>query len=271
MSYVSLSAFDRPPTVTAHVTLLLAGCTGLPVGSFLTVVAHRVPAGQSILTPRSRCPSCRLEISARSNIPVVSYLLQRGRCRNCGARIPARYPVIEIATAALFFLVALRVRAPLPTAAFCVFAAGIVVLSAIDLEHLRLPSSILAVTLGLGGTLLAAAAVHDAQLSALLSAAVAALAVGAAFLVVHLAAPHALGRGDVRLAALCAGFVGWFGGGVVVVFLLTSFLLAGATGVVLLASGHATRHTRLAFGPFLGAGALIGICAGAPLLHLWLH
>lgn len=250
--------------------VVLAGVLGLVIGSFLTVVAHRVPAGLSIVRPGSACPVCGTPITALGNIPLFSYVLQRGRCRACSARIPLRYPLLEAATAAGFAVTAARYGAALELAALCVFIAALLVLSVIDLEHLRLPTPIIAVAAALGALLLSARAVqiHDGR--GLARAALAALGVGGAFLVLQRALPRALGRGDVRLATLCAFFLGWLGLRILAVSFLAAFIAGGLVGVGLLAAGRAKAKSRLPFGPFLAFGGLLGVLAGAPLAHLWL-
>src|SRR5438270_905477 len=114
---------------------ITCGVIGLAVGSFLNVVIHRVPAKVSVVTPRSRCPRCDTEIASRDNIPVLSWIALRGRCRECNAPISARYPAVELATAALFAAAGLRLGADWALPAFCVFLASLLAISLIDLEH----------------------------------------------------------------------------------------------------------------------------------------
>src|SRR5207245_2914009 len=134
--------------------ILLAVLGGLVFGSFANVVVHRVPLKQSIVRPGSRCPSCGVEVRTRDNIPVVSWLLLRGRCRKCGARISARYPAIEILTAVLFGLAAWRIRPATDLIAYVPLLWVLVVLSFIDLEHKLLPNRIVIPALATGVVLL---------------------------------------------------------------------------------------------------------------------
>lgn len=246
------------------------GVLGLPIGSFLTVVAHRVPAGESIVRPASRCPTCGTAIRPADNVPVVSYLLRRGRCRACGTAIGVRYLLIEVVTGVLFAAVAARVPGTFSLAAYLVLAAALVALCAVDLEQMRLPTPILLAAACCGAPLLVAASAGSSTWGACARAAVAAGVCGGAFLVVWLAVPRGIGLGDVRLAALCGGFLGWLGYGVTAVGFLVGFLVAGLVAVVLVVLGRAGRGTRLPFGPFLGLGALVGVLWGAQLAHLWL-
>src|SRR4051812_46407840 len=125
--------------------LVAAGCglLGLLVGSFLNVVIHRVPRKESVVRPRSRCPGCGTTLAERDNIPVLSWLLLRGRCRTCGEPISARYPLIELLTAVVFAAVGARFGADWAVPAYLVLAAGLVAVSAIDLEHFLVPNRIL--------------------------------------------------------------------------------------------------------------------------------
>lgn len=255
----------HPPAVLAAI-----GVLGLVVGSFLTVVAHRVPAGESIVRPGSRCPVCRTPIRPVDNVPVLSYLWRRGRCRACAARIPARYLLVELATGGLFVAVAARVPGTFALAAYLVLAAALVVLCVVDLEHLRLPTPIVLAAGGLGVPLLAAASAGDHAWGAAGRAAIAAAVCGAVFLAIYLAVPKGLGRGDVRLAALCGGYLGWLGYRETVVGFLLALLAGGLVGIALLCLGRVRTGARLPFGPFLGAGALVAVLFGSDLARWWL-
>lgn len=247
-----------------------AGLLGLVVGSFLTVVAHRVPAGESIVRPGSRCPACRTPIRPVDNVPVVSYLVRRGRCRACAAPIPVRYLLVEVATGGLFVAVADRVPGTFALGAYLVLAAALVVLCVIDLEQMRLPTPIVVAAAALGVPLLAAASAGGHDWGAVARAAVAAAVCGAVFLAVFVAVPRGIGLGDVRLAALCGGYLGWLGYRQAVVGFLVALLAAGLVAVGLLVLGRVRRGARLPFGPFLGAGALVAVLWGADLARWWL-
>lgn len=246
-------------------------CVGLPIGSFLTVVVHRVPEGLSIVHPRSRCPSCEAEIKPADNIPVVSYVLRRGRCRNCEAPISPRYPLLEAGTAVLFVAVALRAHTLASIPALCVFVAGLLALSAIDLERLRLPSPIIYVTAAIGVPLLVASSAIDREWPAIGRGALCACVSFAAFGAVWLARPDAIGFGDVRLAPLCAFPLGWIGYRVALVGLLVACVVGGVVGLTLIATHRATHSARLPFGPFLAAGTVVAILFGTDLATVWLR
>jgi leader peptidase (prepilin peptidase)/N-methyltransferase len=257
--------------MTAHDLHLLAAIpaalVGLAVGSFGGVLADRVPRGDSIVHPPSHCDSCDAPLRGLDNVPVVSYLVLQGRCRSCGATIPPRDLILELVTAALFALLAWRVPSFWALPAYCVFAAGLVSLSAIDIKLHRLPTPIVYWTAGLGGVLLGVASAATGDWDRLLQGLIAGAACFAVFFAIYFAVPKGMGFGDVRLAGLCGAFLGWLGLRTVPIGLLAAFVIAGAPAIVLLVLGKVNRKTQLPFGPFLAAGALIGVAFGAPILH----
>lgn len=243
---------------------------GLVVGSFLNVVIHRVPAGESIVKPRSRCPHCGTQLAERDNIPVLSWLLLRGRCRTCGTAISARYPLIELLTGVLFAVVALRFTGDAELPAFLVLTAGLIALSAVDLERFLLPNRILYPTLALTSGLLLAAAAVDGDWRSLRDAALGGLIAFVLLFVIHVVSPKGMGFGDVRLAGLLGVALGWLGIGHVFLGLFLGFLLASLLGVALIALRLRSRKDRLPFGPFLAAGALVAVLVGGPVLDWYL-
>ncbi len=252
------------------VLVVVAGIAGLVVGSFLTVVVHRVPAGLSIVAPRSRCPGCLATIRPIDNVPVLSYLAMRGRCRSCREPISIRYPLTEIATALCFSAVAARLETPWAVPAYCVLAGSLVALTFIDLEHLRLPTPVIVTTLAVGVPLLVLASVATHRIAALGAAAASGAICMVAFAVLYVASRRGIGLGDVRLAAMCGVFLGWLGYRVAAVGMLLSFAVAGVAGVVLLTTGRAGRKSRIPFGPFLAAGTLTAVCYGPTMARIWL-
>lgn len=251
---------------TPPVLLAVLGAAGLLVGSFLNVVIHRVPAGVSVLRPRSACPRCGHVVRGYDNVPVVSWLALRGRCRDCAAAIHWRYPVVEAVTGLLFCAVALRTGPSWYLGAVLVLAAAGVALAAIDLAHQRLPFVLTgAAAAGVTAFLIADAVTGGAGRSVpgLVGAAVWTAVYGGAWLVTS---GRGMGLGDVALAPLLGLTLGWAGYGPALTGLLGGFVLGGLTGAVLIATGRVGRRTRLAHGPFMLAGAAIGLFAGR---HLW--
>jgi leader peptidase (prepilin peptidase)/N-methyltransferase len=241
---------------------------GLVIGSFLNVVAYRVPAGLSVSRPRSACPGCAQPIGSRDNIPVVSWLMLRGRCRHCATNISARYPAVESLTAVLFILAAVRLGWSPSLPAVLVFFGGLVALGAIDLEHYLLPRKIVYPTGILAGTALLGAAAGTGQWHRLVAAAICGVAAFAVFFAINFANPRWLGFGDVRLMAVIGLVLGWFGP----ITLLVGLLMANAAGLIvivgLMAAGRAQRDTPVPYGVFLAVGAILAVLFGSPLSTL---
>lgn len=255
--------------MTAFVAVA-SGLLGLAVGSFLNVVIHRVPRQESVVTPPSRCPGCATPIAPRDNIPVVSWLLLRGRCRHCGTSIAARYPAVEALTAVLFAAVGLRLHDSWALPAFLVFTAGLIAISAVDLERFIVPNRILYPTLFLAAPLLVVAAVVDDEWSSLRDAAAGGAGAWVVLLVIHLVSPRGMGFGDVRLAGLIGVLLGWLSLGHVAFGLFAGFATAAVVGVALIATGVRSRKDRIPFGPFLALGAVIAVLAGRAVLDWYL-
>lgn len=232
----------------------------LAIGSFLNVVASRLPAGRSIVHPRSACPSCGEEIRNRDNVPVLSWLLLRGRCRSCSEPISWRYPAVELATAALV-VASFAVWGPgLRALAASVFCAALVVISATDIEHLVVPNR---VVLPATGVVLALQLAWHPSVEWVLAGLGAAL-----FLFLFaLAYPRGLGMGDVKLALLLGVGVGRY----VPIAILGGCMLALVPSAVLVARhGRAARKIRIPFAPFLGAGGLIALFFGPSIVDWYL-
>ncbi len=240
----------------------LAGVLGLAVGSFLNVVIHRVPRGESVVRPGSHCPRCGHEVRTRHNLPVVGWLLLRGRCADCRAPISARYPLVEAGTAALFVAVAAKFGWSWELPAFLYLAAIAVALALIDLDVYRLPDQIVLPSYSVALVLLIPAMIIDDRWDAATRGLIAAAVVWGLFLFLRL---FRMGWGDIKLAPLLAFYLGWLGWSWVVVGLFAGFVLGGFAGGALMAAGRANRKSPIPYGPFLLAGAFLAIFAGAPI------
>jgi leader peptidase (prepilin peptidase)/N-methyltransferase len=236
---------------------------GLAAGSFVTVVSHRVPRGESIVGPRSRCPGCGTQIAAYDNIPVVSWLLLRGRGRCCGEPISARYPLTELGLGLAYLATVLVLwDDPAQMAMGLVLVTALLAVTITDLERRIIPNKILLVTALLG---LAIAAVFDP--SSLPERAVAAVAAGGLLFAAALAYPSGMGLGDVKLAAV----IGLFLGRDVAPALLVALVTGSAVGLALIArEGASARKKAIPFGPFLALGALFGLLLGNQLVDWYL-
>ncbi len=243
------------------VEIAAAAVFGAVLGSFLNVVIHRVPLGESLVAPGSHCPSCGTPLAPYDNVPLLSWLVLRGRCRHCGARISPRYPVVELVTALAFAgVVATRgfdddLLLELP------FVACLVSLAGIDLDHRLLPNRIV-YPMAVWGVI-ATALTDTGDLPEHLIAGAAAFSF---LLIAALAYPAGMGMGDVKLA----GVMGLFLGTAVIPSLFIAFLAGTIVGVVILArEGASARKKAVPFGLFLALGGLLGVLAGPELLDLY--
>jgi leader peptidase (prepilin peptidase)/N-methyltransferase len=230
-----------------------AGISGAVIGSFLNVVVYRLPLGQSIVKPRSRCPKCEEPVAPRDNVPVLSWLLLRGRCRHCGEAIPARYPAVELLTAVAFVAVVL-VRGFHPELlALIPFTAMLIAVAFIDLQHKIVPNKIML----------------PAAVWGLVTAVELLIAGAGAFIFFLLAAlihPKGMGMGDVKLA----GVMGLYMGKLVIPALVIAFLVGTVVGLALVVKyGSRSRKLGVPFAPFLALGGLTALLVGQQLIDLY--
>ncbi|HMK97387.1 MAG TPA: prepilin peptidase [Acidimicrobiales bacterium] len=249
------------------IAALLLGAFGLVIGSFANVVIYRVPEGRSIVKPPSACPKCGAPVRPLDNIPVLSWFLLGGRCRDCKAPISLRYPAVEALTALVFLGVGWRFGVSWTGAGQAVLAAGLVMLGLIDLDHMLLPRRVVYTTLTLVAAVLIAGAASGSQWHRLGIAAICALVPWALFFAINFVSPKALGFGDVRLALLIGFGLGWLGAGYAFFGFIVASVLGALVGVTLIALGKAGRRTPIPFGTFLAAGALTAVLFGAPVVH----
>jgi leader peptidase (prepilin peptidase)/N-methyltransferase len=242
----------------------LAFVSGMVTGSFVGVIAHRVPRGLSIVGPRSICDSCGAQIGANDNIPIVSWLLLRGHCRSCQARIPVRYPLIELAVGIAFAATAIVLRDdPAQLALGLVFVAMLAAITLTDLEWRVIPNVIL-----LAGAVAGLVIVAATDPSSLPERGIAAAAAGGFLLVIALAHPRGMGMGDVKLAAV----MGLYLGSSVAPALLIAVLTGTAVGLgVMLVQGSGARKLAVPFGPFLALGGVLALLEGDQLIDAYLN
>jgi leader peptidase (prepilin peptidase)/N-methyltransferase len=271
---------------------------GLLVGSFLNVVIARVPAGESVVHPGSRCPRCGAPIAARDNVPVVSWLLLRARARCCGARISWRYPAVELLTAAAFAVVAAWATTawtpslfgqepaaaaadslgPLawqgslwPLPAFLYLAAASIALGAIDLDTYRLPFWIVVPSWWVAGVLLGGAALLLGHPWAVGRMLLGGLALWGFYRLLHLVYPAGMGYGDVRLAGLIGMYLAWVDWGALVVGAFAGVLLGGLGGIALLIAQRSGLKTQIPYGPYMLVGTWVGLFWGQALMSAYLR
>jgi leader peptidase (prepilin peptidase)/N-methyltransferase len=237
-----------------------AALFGLLIGSFLNVVAWRLPRGESLIKPRSKCPGCQTQLKAYDNIPVFSWLVLRGRCRGCGEKISARYPVVEAVTAALYVaVVAVKLDDALQVALGLALVTFLVPIAVIDLDLKRIPNAltgpaaVVAVVLG--------AIIEPSYLPEQLIAGAAALSF---FFLPALIHQKGMGMGDVKLA----GVLGLYLGRAVAPALFFALILGVVVGAAIIAMKGVSegRRTKVPFGPFMAVGALIAFFVGSGLV-----
>jgi leader peptidase (prepilin peptidase)/N-methyltransferase len=260
--------------MSPQLAALLAGMLGLAFGSFANVVIHRVPRRESVVRPASRCPACGAAVAWHDNLPILGWLLLKGRCRSCRAPISARYPLVEAGMGLLWYLLTLRlVDAGLGWAvpAYLALAFLCVVLAVIDASTRLLPNRITYPAFPLVLGLLLVASVGLGDLGRLGRGLLAAVALGGFFLALALISPRGMGLGDVKLAPTLGLALGWLSWGALAVGVFAGFLLGGLAGLTAIAVLGLTRKSLLPFGPWLVTGALLGVLAGADVAAWYAH
>ena len=250
----------------AFIPYVYIALLGLAIGSFLNVCIYRLPEGKSIVRPRSACPGCGHLIAALDNIPVLSFLILRGRCRHCGMRISLQYPLVEILCPLILILVYRQFGFSLGFFGYGVFALGLVVIFFTDVNRRIIPDRVTypGIVLGL---------VFRAFSSDILTGLIGAAAGFGLLLLVAwfgrlLFRKEAMGGGDIKLAAMVGAFLGWK---LLLVGLFLSFLIGALVGGVFLLVRGKDRGSEIAFGPFIAAGALVSLFRGADILAAYLH
>jgi leader peptidase (prepilin peptidase)/N-methyltransferase len=243
--------------------IALAAVGGLLVGSFLNVVAYRLPRGESLVHPRSRCPSCGTQLRAVDNVPVVSWLALRGRCHHCGARVSARYPLVELATGALYAAVVATQDDGAGIVLGLLLVTALVPITLIDLDHRIIPNRI---TGPAAIVALVAIAVLDTDF--LVEALIGAVAGGGFFFIAAVLYPRGMGMGDVKLA----GVLGLYLGRAVAPAILIALIAGVIVGAAIIARKGAVegRKTAVPFGPFLALGGIVAFFVGNELVDAYL-
>lgn len=247
------------------------GLFGLVIGSFLNVVVWRVPRKESVVRPPSHCPSCDTPIAPRDNVPVLSWLLLRGRCRHCGARISIRYPLVELATCGLFIAFAVRFGPHAALPAFLYLAAVGVALAMIDLDVQRLPDVLTLPSYPVALVLLGIAAGVDGTGWPYARALIGMAILFGFYAALWFVYPAGMGLGDVKLSGVLGLYLGWLSWGALVVGAFSAFLVGAVVSVSVVLVRGGGRKTKVPFGPFMLLGVLIATFAGHPIAHAYLH
>jgi leader peptidase (prepilin peptidase)/N-methyltransferase len=267
-SWVSDQVVDGPRNLDPMTALRLPffALAGLVFGSFLTVLVYRIPRGESVVLPGSACPQCGTPISPRDNIPVVSYVALRGRCRHCGARISAQYPMTEAMTAALFVGAALALHSIWQAVLIAPFLGIVLACALIDARHRIIPNRIVYWSLAIFAAVIALFSFVGLGVS-LLTGVLGLLAFGGGLLLVAIVAPHGMGMGDVKLAALMGLVLGSLGWRYVGVSVVVAVLAGGLGGIFTLLAGG-SRKDAIPFGPYLASGGVLSALF-APHIATW--
>lgn len=252
------------------ILVLVAVLLGLAIGSFANVVAYRVPKGRSVVRPASACPHCGEAIAARDNLPIVSWVALRGRCRRCGDSISIRYPVVEALTAGLFVVAVFAIGARWVLPAYWWFIALTVTLTLTDLDHKLIPNRILFPGTIVGTALLLAGSLLDRDLAMFGWGLVGGAAYFVALFLIAIVARGGFGYGDVKLAFVLGLFTGYERPGFVFVAAFLAFLGGGLISILLLAFRIRGRKDAIPFGPYLVLGAYVVLVAGDSILDWYL-
>ncbi|MGF1652603.1 MAG: prepilin peptidase [Actinomycetales bacterium] len=262
MTASAATALDPTAAWTAPLVL---GLAGLLVGSFLTVVVHRVPEGRSVVAPRSACPGCGRAVRAWDNVPVLSWVLLRGRCRDCGSRVSARYPLVEAATALAFAGVGAWQGWSWSLLPLLYLAAVSIALALIDLDVRRLPDAIVLPSYPVLLLLLVPDAVASQEWWPLVRAVIGGVALFLFYDVLALVYPRqggGMGGGDIKLAGVLGIVLAYAGWSPLIVGAFGGFLLGGLYSAVIVVIGRAGLTSSIPFGPFMLAGAWLGLLTG---------
>lgn len=249
------------------ILMFVAFCLGLCIGSFLNVCISRVPLGNSIVTPGSRCPVCGEAIRFYDNIPVISFLLLRARCRSCATRISIRYPAVELLTGAMAVFVVLKYGFNLPALIYFLFIASLLVITFIDIDHQIIPDriSLAGIVAGLVLSALLPEITFTESIIGVLAGGGSLFAVAMTYYLIT--GKEGMGGGDIKLLAMIGAFTGWQG----VIFTVFAASATGTViGLILMAAKGRNLKFAVPFGPFLSFGAVVYLFFGQALIHWYL-
>lgn len=250
-------------------SLAVSGILGLLIGSFLNVVVWRLPRNESLVSPGSHCPSCEQPVRARDNVPVVSWLLLRGRCRDCRSRISARYPAVELTTGVIFVVLAWSVGLRPAVVGFLFLGATGLAMALIDIDVRRLPNALTFPNYAVGLSALLAQSAVDHNWWPFERAVIGMAVLWLFYAVLWLLG--GMGFGDVKLAGVLGLYLGWLGWGSLVVGAFLAFAIGAVAGVGLMLAGRSGMKSRIPYGPYMLVGALLAILAGPSIASGYTH
>ena len=249
------------------IEVVLIFILGLIVGSFSNVCVYRIPRNESIVYPASHCPKCHTTIKPIDNIPLLSYILLKGRCRNCKSKISIRYPVVEFLTGFIYLQIYLVYGLSIQTLIYVILASSLIIISFIDLKEQIVPDVI-----SLPGIVIGFIISFFVPYISFINSALGVVVGGGIILIIGMAGSiifkkEAMGGGDVKLAAMIGAFLGWR---YIIISLFLGFFLGAIVGIVLILSKIKSREDVVAFGPFIVLGSLITLLCGEKILSWYL-
>ncbi len=242
---------------------------GIASGSFISVVTYRLPLGESVVRPGSRCTSCKEPITWKYNIPVLGYFLTKGKCAFCREKISVRYPFFELLTGLLFLAVDLRSSTYWLLPSYLVLVTGLIIVSIIDIKTMTIPRKVLYPILCIGFIWLIIVSLVTNDEGALLRSVIAGTGAFAIFTFLFLLFPRGIGFGDVRMIGVSSFFVGWIGYKDVLLAVIIGIITAGLAAIFLLIGKKVSAKSRIPLGPFLAFGAIVVILYGPAIVKVW--
>jgi len=249
------------------IEIILIFILGLIVGSFCNVCIYRIPRKESIIYPASHCPSCHTTISAKDNIPLLSYILLKGRCRNCGSKISIQYPIVELLTGLIYLIIYLIYCLSIQSLIYIILSSALIIIAFIDLNEQIVPDVISLPGIGVGLILS-----FFVPYISFINSALGVLVGGGIILIIGLAGSvifkkEAMGGGDVKLTAMIGAFLGWR---YIIISLFLGFFLGALAGIFLVLSKIKSKEDMVPFGPFIVFGSLITLLYGDKIISWYL-
>jgi len=245
------------------INVVLIFILGLIVGSFSNVCIYRIPRNESIIYPASHCPKCRSNISPKDNIPLLSYILLKGRCRNCKSKISIQYPIVELLTGLIYLIIYLTYGLSIQSLIYIILSSALIIIAFIDLNEQVIPEVI-----SLPGIVIGLILSFFVPYILFINSALGIVIGGGIILITRLAGSvifkkEAMGRGDIKLAAMIGAFLGWR---YIIISLFLGFFLGALAGIVLILSKIKSREDAIPFGPFIVLGSFITLLWGEKIM-----
>jgi len=246
-----------------EIEIILIFVLGLIVGSFSNVCIYRIPRNESVIYPASHCPKCRTKIKPIDNIPLLSYILLKGRCRNCGSKISIQYPVVEFLTGLIYLIIYLTYGLSIQSLVYIILSSALIIIAFIDLQEQIIPDII-----SLPGIVVGLILSFIVPYISFINSALGALVGGGIILIIAwvgsiIFKKEAMGGGDVKLTAMIGAFLGWR---YTIISLFLGFFIGALVGIILILSKIKSKEDMVPFGPFIVLGSIITLLWGEKIL-----